>query len=335
MPDHPTSRISDWDSLMTTLDVNFVRLAECYVSPGWKLAFPPVELTGLHYNISGYGQMIVGDEPPVALSPDTLIVVPPRKPIRFEVVANLENSLAVRVLHAELPLSTSPAGVDKFIAGGSDLGIAVICGYFRASYAASIDLFSTLLSPIVERFDVVDELGKRLKLVVAELSAQEIGMHAMTAALLKQVLVMLLRRSLNSPNSTLEHFSLLNDPQVTRAFADMAARPGAPHSLSTLTETAGLSRSAFMARFARAFGCSPMAALRQIRMRHAAHLLVGNTLSIEQVARAAGYESRSSFVRAFREAYHTDPSDYRAAASKSVDVQPGDGIGIEPDVECF
>ena len=55
-----------------------------------------------------------------------------------------------------------------------------------------------------------------------------------------------------------------------------------------------------------------MVVLRRQRMRHAANLLAGEGLSIDQIAQEAGYVSRSSFVRAFHKAYGTDPSDYRA-----------------------
>lgn len=50
-------------------------------------------------------------------------------------------------------------------------------------------------------------------------------------------------------------------------------------------------------------------------MRFAASLLAANALSIEQVTHYAGYQSRSSFTRAFRKQYGTDPSDYRARAN--------------------
>ncbi|WP_375144051.1 helix-turn-helix domain-containing protein [Bradyrhizobium sp. Ash2021] len=55
-----------------------------------------------------------------------------------------------------------------------------------------------------------------------------------------------------------------------------------------------------MARFAAAFGESPMPVLRRVRMRHATGLLAANALSIEQVALHAGYQSSSSFTRIFR-----------------------------------
>jgi len=54
-----------------------------------------------------------------------------------------------------------------------------------------------------------------------------------------------------------------------------------------------------------------MTVLRDLRMRQAADQLASDTLSLDQVAGHAGYDSRSSFVRAFRKAYGCDPTDYR------------------------
>jgi AraC family transcriptional activator of mtrCDE len=150
-----------------------------------------------------------------------------------------------------------------------------------------------------------------------ELLQQEVGVGAMTASLLKQIIVSLVRRSLKSSQRWTERFSILANRQVTRAFADMVARPGAAHSVQSLAHSAGLSRSAFMARFADIFGQSPMAILRDLRMRQAAVDLTTTTMSIEVVALNAGYESRSSFVRAFRKTYNRDPSDYRRITKDS------------------
>jgi AraC family transcriptional activator of mtrCDE len=60
-----------------------------------------------------------------------------------------------------------------------------------------------------------------------------------------------------------------------------------------------------------------MAALRQLRMRRASKLLAANVLSIERIAHAVGYASRSSFSRAFRHAFGNDPAEYRALAVPS------------------
>jgi AraC family transcriptional activator of mtrCDE len=134
----------------------------------------------------------------------------------------------------------------------------------------------------------------------------------MSAALLKQVIVMLMRRSLNAPGAWVERFAMLSDVQIARAFSEMVADPGVEHTVNTLAQVACLSRSAFMARFASVMGRSPMMVLRDLRMRRAALLLEMNSLSVGQVAHEVGYASRSSFVRAFRETYGVDPSEHRA-----------------------
>ena len=69
-----------------------------------------------------------------------------------------------------------------------------------------------------------------------------------------------------------------------------------------------------MLRFADLIGASPIAVLRQLRMRQAAAMLAShNELSIDQIARNVGYSSRSSFLRAFRKVYGMDPSEYVGA----------------------
>ena len=307
---------------MTTLDVNVVWLTECLVSPGWRLSFPANDLPAIHYNLAGSGEMVVGDAPAIPLDPHTLVITPPRRPFRIDVTID-HGMAALRVMEARWRSANSSEVLHRFVAGDIKPMVMLICGYFRASYGRSIDLFATLPSPIVERFETADDLEHMLRSALAEISARQVGAEAMAMALLKQVLVRLLRRSLSSSDVWLERFSILSDPQIARAFVDMLARPGASHSLLTLSQTAGLSRSAFMARFAAAFGCSPMAVLRQLRMRHAADMLATNVLSIAQIAHAVGYTSRSSFVRAFRQIHGHDPSDHRAAARRSPDEPPG------------
>jgi AraC family transcriptional activator of mtrCDE len=261
--------------------------------------------------------MIIGDQPPIDLQPHTLIIVPQGQSFVIEAPNDRQASASsFKTLNGQWQTST-PGGLRRFVAGDDAPQIILICGYFRALYGSSIDLFAALPTPIVEQFDASDQLDHKLKSALAELVAQEVGMRAMTTALLKQVLVVLLRRSLSSIDLWVERFSMLGDAQIARAFADMVARPNAPHSVSALSQNVGLSRSVFMARFTAAFDRSPMAVLRQLRMRQAATLLAANNLTVDQIAHGVGYASRSGFFRAFRNAYGSDPSEYRAVALRS------------------
>ena len=155
-----------------------------------------------------------------------------------------------------------------------------------------------------------------MKTVLQELVANEIAAGAMTGALLKQGIVALLRRSLKSNNLWEERFSLLSDPKIARAFAEMVAEPGANHTIASLAKTANQSRSIFMARFTSVIARTPTQLLRDLRMRQAASQLDMGIYTDDQVARNCGYAGRASFARAFKEVHGTGPRDYRQAKRK-------------------
>ena len=71
-----------------------------------------------------------------------------------------------------------------------------------------------------------------------------------------------------------------------------------------------------MERFRRIFSKTPMAALRDLRMRRAARELVAARASIDQIAYDAGYQDRTGFLRAFRKVYGCDPAEFRATVDK-------------------
>lgn len=312
------SKISapDLNRLIAVLDVQVVTLAECLVSPGYSLVTGGHESPGIHYVLEGTGLMYLRNEPPLKVEPHTLVIVPPNCPFRLEVLKGDEQPGTTEAVNAADNVKLIDS-IYRVKVGEAGPKIIMICGYFKTLYGSSMDLFETLSAPIVENFSAGDHLDTRLKMAMAELISQEIGSGAMTGALLKQVIVALVRKSLSSMNVWVERFSMLSDPQIAHAFADMAAQPGKAHTIHTLAETACLSRSAFMARFTNAIGRSPMLVLRDLRMRQAATDLASGNMSIDHVIRNAGYASRSSFTRAFKQAYGVDPSSYRESTQAS------------------
>ena len=308
---------ADLDRLLDTLTVEFVRLSECLVGEGFRLELGGIDAPGLHYNISGTGRMIVEGREPIALQPHTLVVLPARTLFRIEVPPQRDQRVIWKTVDGRSK-AFPPGAVRRYVATDAEPDVVLICGYFHASYGATTDLFGTLKAPIVEQFEEGDQVDETLRAALMELVEQEVGFGAMSAALLKQVVVALLRRSLRSMELWVERFSLLSDPQVARAFAEMVAHPGARHSVHSLARTACLSRSAFEARFTRVVGRSPMIILRDLRMRQAAEQLASTTMTVDAIARHAGYASRSSFVRAFRQAHGCDPTAYRRSHGEKV-----------------
>lgn len=307
---------AELDRLLDALMVEFVRLSECLVGEGYRLELGGIDAAGLHYNLSGTGRLIVGNRKPIELQPHTLVVLPAKTRFRIEVPSRRDPPPAWKTVNGR-SMPSAPGAVRRYVANDGEAVVMLICGYFHAFYGSSTELFGALKVPIIEQFTDGDQVDETLKTALMELVAQEVGFGAMSAALLKQVVVALLRRSLRSMDLWVERFSILSDPQVARAFAEMVAHPGAPHSVSSLARAAFLSRSAFEARFNRAVGRSPMIVLRDIRMRQAAEQLESTTMTVDAIARHAGYASRSSFVRAFRKAHDCDPTSYRRSHTRS------------------
>jgi AraC family transcriptional activator of mtrCDE len=264
----------DMDRLLSSLEVDFLRLEVCHVTHGRSWSHPAEDGTGIHYTRSGIGQLRVGGGTPLALAPHTLVITPQ----------------------------------SKFQAHAASRELVCFQGVFKASFGGSVGLFAKLPGPLVECFSPGDRLDVLLHSALEEMTMRHVGSAAMAAALLKQVLVIVLRRALGSANLWVENFALLRDPRIARAFSAMLARPGARHSVDTLAVTSGMSRSAFTAAFTQGLGEAPMTVLRHLRMRRAKVLLAGRALSIDQVAGAVGYSSRSSFRRALRKAGGTLPA---------------------------
>lgn len=101
------------------------------------------------------------------------------------------------------------------------------------------------------------------------------------------------------------------DARIRRAQELIDADPGAPHTVRSLAGGVALSPSRFAHLFSRQLGQSPMRALREARLRHAARLLESTDLPVERVAAASGFVSPFHFNRAFRERYGEPPGAYR------------------------
>ena len=82
--------------------------------------------------------------------------------------------------------------------------------------------------------------------------------------------------------------------------------------LDQMAETLMMSRRQLQRKMRALTHEGPTAMLRQKRLAKAATLLKSDDMSVKEVCYAVGFQSKSSFARAFREAYGMSPSEYRA-----------------------
>ncbi|MEV4343153.1 AraC family transcriptional regulator [Actinoplanes sp. NPDC049596] len=124
----------------------------------------------------------------------------------------------------------------------------------------------------------------------------------------------LIARALRRLAGTVEHpgwMRGLRDPHLAAALGAIHADPARPWTLALLAATAGLSRTAFAARFPAAVGEPPMRYVQALRLHRARHLLRDERLTVAATARRVGYSSEFAFAAAFRRAYGVPPGRWR------------------------
>jgi AraC-like DNA-binding protein len=105
----------------------------------------------------------------------------------------------------------------------------------------------------------------------------------------------------------------LRDPALAKALRAIHSDIRAGWTVAELATLAGMSRSAFAARFARDVGCAPMEYVSRWRMTLAQDALSRGGKPLDRIADEIGYESASAFSTAFRRRVGCAPGAFARA----------------------
>ena len=202
-------------------------------------------------------------------------------------------------------------------AGPAEKDIMVATGRLRATYLGSVGLFDQLREPLVEDLSAGDPIRRAFRELLDEIASQRPGRRVMAESLLRQCLILFLRRCCKR-EGRVPWMAALDDEGIGRAVAAMRDRPEHSFTLQGLAEVAGMSRSVFAARFAESVERSPMEFLKVVRLARAAELLTRTDLPVKTVAARVGYSSRSSFTRAFLTSHRIGPTAFRAEGREPI-----------------
>jgi AraC-like DNA-binding protein len=178
------------------------------------------------------------------------------------------------------------------------------------------DLLLASLPPIVRIESDQNESSLRwlVERMMQELSNPQPGGFLVLQHLAHTVLVQALRLHLSNAQQASgqsdrtgqnvpdipDWFAALSDKQIATAIACIHGDPAHPWTLKELARHAGMSRSAFAARFRDVVAVPPMAYLTRWRMLLAGDRLTHSGLPISEIALSVGYESESAFSTAFK-----------------------------------
>lgn len=161
-----------------------------------------------------------------------------------------------------------------------------------------------------------DRLRRLADLLREERRDAALGSEAALHALIEAAFVQVLRRIVEGEGARpLSLAAALRAPGIRHALERLHAAPQHDWSLEGLAEVAGLSRSAFAAKFKTLVGESPLGYLRQLRVQRAMGLLTRPGASIIAVANAVGYGDPFVFSKAFKKVVGVSPREFRATAA--------------------
>jgi len=288
------------DRLLRHVNLHVAPFAVCDIRSGSRLKMEGARGAQMHFVLHGAGELAAkGDRVP--LGRYSLVLVPPG-------LAHTISSFGEPSESIELP-SEEIEGVERIVTGDGETGLVLACGALRVELSAA-GLFQRLPRPIVEPFDDSPRMKQLFDALLEEQLEGRPGRLRVIESVMMQCLVHLLRRLMRA-SSPLPWLEALDDSQLRRALDAILDKPEAPHTLDDLAATAGMSRSSFSARFNAAFGQSPMAFVKEVRLQAGAKLLRTTDLPIKAIAAKVGYASRSHFSRAFKEQFARDPAYYR------------------------
>ena len=283
----------------------------------WGIAIPGFpELMSFIVMIGGHAWLSVGDDPPMRLEKGELVLMTHGAPIRFR------SDLGAQVRSLEqLPIRKVTELYETLEFGGGGAEASAMYGLARIDHSASPMLMALL--PDVLKIDPWEEeaggfLQGALSFIAAEARALRPGGETVITRLADVVVIEAIRRWLNSaPEADRGWLKAARDRQVGRAIMAIHRAPAEAWTLDSLARAAGMSRSAFAARFTGLVGVPAMQYLAEWRMHLARARLRGSATPVAAIAAALGYQSEPAFNRAFKRVFGITPGQARREGAEA------------------
>jgi len=158
-------------------------------------------------------------------------------------------------------------------------------------------------------------LEPTVRLLALETAMPHAGRNTVLNRLAEVTFVELIRAWLDrQPAECGGWFRAMTDPQLAKALAAFHAEPGHAWTIASLAARAGMSRSAFAARFKALLGVTPLDYVTSWRVQQAKALIEAGRTPLKQVVASLGYVSEAAFRTAFKRRTGKTPGAYRAAA---------------------
>jgi AraC-like DNA-binding protein len=198
--------------------------------------------------------------------------------------------------------------------GGGGPVTTLISGWFEFDELGARPLLDALPSIIHTRMDCDQSrlLQSTFQLLATETAEHRLGSSLVVSRLADILFIHTIRAYLDADGTPRGGWlAALSDRQIGETVRAIHADIAAPWTVEKLAARAAMSRSAFAARFKELVGQTPMDYLAHWRMYHAGSMMRRDAADMGSIADAIGYESETSFSRAFKRVTGATPGEYR------------------------
>jgi len=198
--------------------------------------------------------------------------------------------------------------------GGGGAPTTIVCGSLSFDRASLKPITQLLPSFILIKADQAHTLAlhNTMQALASEMAEQTPGSGVVATRLAEVLFIQALRAHIASGAGWRNKGWLraIFDPQIGTALRAIHDRVKAPWTVESLAAAAGMSRSAFAARFKELLGQTPLEYVTEWRMQKAMPLLQQRDRKLIDVARSVGYESDAAFSKAFKRVVGANPGEY-------------------------
>ena len=198
--------------------------------------------------------------------------------------------------------------------GGDGPSTTLICGYFQFEHRRWNPLLGALPNMLLIRSEesantvLMDTL---INAIIVETESGRPGADVVVDKLCEVLFIHVVRTFIQRNQSENSFLAALADPQLNRAMSQVHTHPEKIWTVGTLASAAGMSRSAFAARFHQLVGLTPMQYVTRWRMQLAHELLTHTKESIFAISERSGYQSEAAFRKVFKKHFGVGPGAVR------------------------
>src|SRR4029077_372412 len=298
-------------------------IARAELSAPWGLGLEPFAAAVFHVVLSGFGWLRTEEGRTIRLSAGDVAVL--MRGQRHELMS--EPGVPITSF-ANLMQHCVPGRFPSIGIAGSGDHATMLCGFFKFERQTSDPLLRALPDLIhVNAGAGTGMIDGLVAMADAESATPRPGSGALTDLLCGLLLVQVLRAQLAVDSvAAAPWIHRLEDARIGAALELIHDSPQRDWTVARLASAVAMSRSNFAQRFAVCVGESPMRYMARCRILLAAQLLDAERLSVTEAMQRVGYESESSFTKAFKRHLGCSPAAYRSPQRRG---RPGELLTAE------